>query len=276
MPWMSGSHSSTGSIRTDPRVIVKDHTNARHLTAADIPELCDIAVCDVSFISVTLIAPVLPGLLRPQGEMVILVKPQFEVGRDRRRQGRNRARSGTASQSPATKSVMLIESLGYQTEIIDSPITAPKATRNFSCMPTAKNVGLISKPNIPRAQEIVPTLYDWLRKRGIEVRFDEQTGIYLNLPGAVDREDVPNGCDLVIVLGGDGTLLAAARALAGRDIPLFPVNLGHLGFLTAITREELYPELERALQRRVPCRRPAHAALRAAPGIVQDRPSTKR
>ena len=51
----------------------------------------------------------------------------------------------------------------------------------------------------------------------------------------------------MIVLGGDGTLLAAARAIAGREIPLFPVNLGGLGFLTAITLDQLYPELECAI-----------------------------
>ena len=139
-------------------------------------------------------------------------------------------------------------------------------------MPIVKTVGLISKPNIPRAHEIVPTLYEWLRERHIAVRFDEQTGIYLNMPGAMDRSDVPEVCGLVIVLGGDGTLLAAARALAGKPTPLFPVNLGHLGFLTAITLDELYPELERALkgEYRVAGRRMLHCELHREDKLVAE------
>src|ERR1035441_9774718 len=62
------------------------------------------------------------------------------------------------------------------------------------------------------------------------------------------RDEVPEGCDLVIVLGGDGTLLSAARAIGRREIPLFPINLGGLGFLTAITIDELFSELERAFR----------------------------
>jgi NAD+ kinase len=137
-------------------------------------------------------------------------------------------------------------------------------------MPIAETVGVISKPNIVRAQEIVPALYEWLRLRGVAVRFDEQTSIYLNLPGGLDRASVPEGCDLVIVLGGDGTLLAAARALAGRRIPLFPVNLGNLGFLTAITLDELYPELERALkgEYRIAGRRMLHCELHRGENMV--------
>lgn len=115
-------------------------------------------------------------------------------------------------------------------------------------MPDVSVVGVISKPGIAEAARIVPELIAWLRARGIQVRCDPATAAYLGQGEGLPREQVPEGCQLVIVLGGDGTLLAAARALGGRSMPLFPVNLGGLGFLTAITIDELYPELERALR----------------------------
>ena len=114
-------------------------------------------------------------------------------------------------------------------------------------MPTIRTVGIVSKPNSAAAANIVPALIEWLRGRGMAIRIDEQTALYAGVPG-IPRDEVPEGCDLVIVLGGDGTLLAAARAIGRRETPLFPVNLGSLGFLTAITIDELYPELERAFR----------------------------
>jgi 23S rRNA (cytidine1920-2'-O)/16S rRNA (cytidine1409-2'-O)-methyltransferase len=117
-------------LRTDPRVVVKDHTNARHLTAADLPELCDIAVCDVSFISVTHIAPALPALLHPQGEMVILVKPQFEVGRADVGKG-GIVRDPDLHRAACDKVRNAFEVLGYKTELMDSPITGAEGNKEF-------------------------------------------------------------------------------------------------------------------------------------------------
>jgi NAD+ kinase len=99
---------------------------------------------------------------------------------------------------------------------------------------------------VPAGAEIVPKLVAWLHGQGIAVRLDEQTGLYSGVAG-LPRQELPEGCDLVVVLGGDGTLLSAARAIGKREIPLFAVNLGGLGFLTTIAVEELYPELQRTL-----------------------------
>ena len=74
-------------LRQDPRVVVIERFNARHLTPADLPAPVDVVVIDVSFISLTQILPVVPPLLRPGADIVALVKPQFEAGRDEVRKG---------------------------------------------------------------------------------------------------------------------------------------------------------------------------------------------
>ena len=130
-------------------------------------------------------------------------------------------------------------------------------------MPDIKLVGIMAKPGIPQASAIMPKLVAWLAERGVEARLDIEAARYFEGAQGMPRVEVPEGTQLVIVLGGDGTLLSAARAVAGREIPIFPVNLGGLGFLTAITLDQLYPELERALhgQQRVVPRRMLHATL---------------
>ena len=75
------------TLRNDPRVVVMEGFNARHLTPADLPGPVDIVVIDVSFISLRQILPVVPPLLRPGGDVVALVKPQFEAGRGEVRKG---------------------------------------------------------------------------------------------------------------------------------------------------------------------------------------------
>src|SRR5262249_36923708 len=123
-----------------------------------------------------------------------------------------------------------------------------RATGNFCSMPTIKTAGIISKPRSEAAARIVPELIGWLGERKIAIRMDTETAQYAKQSPGVPRSDVPRGTDLVIVLGGDGTVLSAGRAIGGCGIPLFAVNLGGLGFLTAITIDNLYPQLEGALK----------------------------
>jgi NAD+ kinase len=130
-------------------------------------------------------------------------------------------------------------------------------------MPDISVVGVISKPGIPHAPTILSELVAWWKERGVTTRLDHESARYLGSHHGLAREHVPEGAQLVIVLGGDGTLLAAARALAGREIPILPVNLGGLGFLTAITLDQLYPELECVLcgEQRVVPRRMLHGEV---------------
>ncbi|HXN46759.1 MAG TPA: NAD(+)/NADH kinase, partial [Bryobacteraceae bacterium] len=93
-------------------------------------------------------------------------------------------------------------------------------------MQDIKAVGIIAKPRVGQAAQVIPGVVDWLKERGLAVRFDRVTAGYLGSADGEAPEDVAQGSDLLIVFGGDGTLLAAARALRGRKIPVFPVNLG--------------------------------------------------
>ncbi|HEX9760930.1 MAG TPA: NAD(+)/NADH kinase [Candidatus Acidoferrales bacterium] len=112
-----------------------------------------------------------------------------------------------------------------------------------------RRVGIISKPRKEDVQAVVPQLLDWLRKHGLDVYYDHETAACIPPDGhEVPREELPNKVDLLLVLGGDGTLLATARLANERNVPILPVNLGGLGFLTTVTLEELYPVLERALR----------------------------
>jgi NAD+ kinase len=114
-------------------------------------------------------------------------------------------------------------------------------------MADIRTAGIISKPRSELAASIVPELIRWLADRKVSVRLDPTSAEYANQGAGIPREEVPEGSQLVIVLGGDGTLLSAARAVGGRDIPLFAVNLGALGFLTAITVDQIYGQLDHAL-----------------------------
>jgi NAD+ kinase len=108
-----------------------------------------------------------------------------------------------------------------------------------------KAVGIVSKPNKPQVAEILPDLTRWLRDHAYSFIVDPETAAHLPGVEPVSRPDMAcRKLDFVIVLGGDGTLLSAARAVARAGIPVVGVNLGALGFLTEVPLDELYPTLE--------------------------------
>jgi len=111
-------------------------------------------------------------------------------------------------------------------------------------------VGICVKPDQPQVADRVAELEEWLRKRGIGVLFDAQAAAWVGRE-AMSLEELAGRVDLLIVLGGDGTLLAAARAVGDRGVPLLGVNLGTLGFLAETSWEALFEALDGALEGRL-------------------------
>lgn len=105
---------------------------------------------------------------------------------------------------------------------------------------------IISKPQKPEMQTLLPGLIEWLGAHGFDCIVDRDSAGYLGCEDkAVHREMMPeHRPDIVISLGGDGTLLSAARAFALTDTPILGVNLGSLGFLTEVPLAEMYTTLE--------------------------------
>ncbi|NOY86253.1 MAG: NAD(+)/NADH kinase [Deltaproteobacteria bacterium] len=115
-------------------------------------------------------------------------------------------------------------------------------------MNEVKRIGIIAKTTSPHAREVMVKLVPWLMGRNVEITVQEEyEGLSGTLAKAVPRNEVPTGVDIMLVLGGDGTLLSVARLVEGTDIPLLGINLGSMGFLTELGLEELFPALERVL-----------------------------
>ena len=116
-----------------------------------------------------------------------------------------------------------------------------------------KKVGIVAKPDASAAPAVVQRLIQWSGARGLAVLLDKETASLVpDLHVAqVSRSELPGQVDVIVVLGGDGTLLSVARAVGDLGVPILGVNLGGLGFLTATTLDEMVPALEALLAGRM-------------------------
>ncbi len=126
-------------------------------------------------------------------------------------------------------------------------MSAPRAGAPASPI---RRVTLVAKIGPKEGLRVAEEIGHWLEERGVRVRFDAETSRALGRRDGVSRGTLSRPADLVIVAGGDGTLLSVARAASPKGVPILGINLGGLGFLTELQREELFPGLERVLEGR--------------------------
>ena len=117
-------------LRQDARVVVREGVNARYLRPEDFPEKFDVGVCDASFISATMLIPAMAGVLGPRGEMVILIKPQFEAGRGEVGKG-GVVRDPEIHRAACDRVRACAEALGFRSGIVESPILGTEGNREF-------------------------------------------------------------------------------------------------------------------------------------------------
>jgi 23S rRNA (cytidine1920-2'-O)/16S rRNA (cytidine1409-2'-O)-methyltransferase len=117
-------------LRTDPRVVLHEGVNARELEASLIGEPVWLVTCDVSFISVTLILPAAVRLLQPDGRMVILIKPQFEVGKGQVGKG-GIVRDPELHRAACERVTGAVREFGFATGIMESPILGAEGNKEF-------------------------------------------------------------------------------------------------------------------------------------------------
>ncbi len=116
-----------------------------------------------------------------------------------------------------------------------------------------RRIGVVAKPGATEARDVILKLLEWLAARGLTAVLEKETAGLVSSAtvASVGKPELPAQVDLVVVLGGDGTLLSMARAVGDLGVPLLGVNLGGLGFLTATTLDEMFPALTAVLDGRM-------------------------
>ena len=252
-----------------------ERTNLRLLEPGALG-LFDAAVADLSFISLTAVMGTLVETVRTGGWLVLLVKPQFEVGRAAVVRGRGVVNDPGLWRDALERVVASAESSGADLQdVIPSPIRGAEGNVEFlvhlvrglggsaeaaggetACWPRsyepppkgATDERVRTRPARAPVGPVGREILEWLERREHEVRLLPADAERLQqLGAAVPPEEFAVGLDLVVSLGGDGTMLHAAGLAAGEQVPILGVNLGTLGYLTEVEPVGLRMALKRFL-----------------------------
>jgi len=109
-----------------------------------------------------------------------------------------------------------------------------------------KKIGIVSKAGRSEPIEILKDFLPWLNNKGLEVFLDTETASLLKMKG-YPRSEMPSLVDMIVVLGGDGTMLNVARLVCEKGVPILGVNLGGLGFITEVQKEEVCNAMDKTL-----------------------------
>ena len=110
------------------------------------------------------------------------------------------------------------------------------------------HVGFVIKAHAPEVEKILVDLMEYFDEKKIACILEEVAAEKLGRNDGVKREEIPAKADLIVVLGGDGTLLSIAHLVAQKDVPVVGINLGALGFLTEVPQEEMFLALDSYLE----------------------------
>ena len=220
-------------IRDDPRVVTLEKTNARRLSRDEIPEPIQICVIDVSFISLTLILPRALALLTSDGVILALIKPQFELAREDISRG-GVVRSAELHEKAQQKIVAFASTIGARVEglVASTHLRHRRQPGIFHMSP--KTIGLIAHTGKPGAAELVNKLRAELERAGVKVNVETATAALVGLKEGRTTAELGAEADLLVVLGGDGTILNVVSNLGETIKPIFGINIGSLGFLTCL------------------------------------------
>jgi NAD+ kinase len=153
-----------------------------------------------------------------------------------------RSPASRATRLPAARATRLRHATLDRAHPAEATVTKP----SDAPLRPPRSIGVCLKHAQPQAAGIVRGLEKWLAERGLTVHLDEEAAEWVGRPGE-SRVDLAAAVDLIVVLGGDGTLLSVSRSAGSRPVPVLGVNLGTLGFLTEITLDELFAAMERVL-----------------------------